>query len=227
MESNIFDYIQNHPTFPTTGADLSEAGDGSIWACKVLGKVYILSACTIALPTDSSYLFAYSTSDGPIENDDGDWVGDMRDTYYEGIGEIFFNNVDTSNVTDMSYMFSCEESVFTDCYPTYESLDLSMFDTSNVTNMVGMFYDCGWLKELDLSSFDTSKVNNADDMFLQCNNLNTIYAGKLWSMLGLLDSANNMFFGCDSLVGAVAYDDQKTDETMANYTNGYLTLKLN
>ena len=54
---------------------------------------------------------------------------------------------DTSNVTDMSYMFSGSLS---------ESLDLSSFDTSNVTNMSGMFWESK-TEKLDLSGFDTSK----------------------------------------------------------------------
>ncbi|MCD7949096.1 MAG: DUF285 domain-containing protein [Erysipelotrichaceae bacterium] len=39
------------------------------------------------------------------------------------------------------------------------SLDLSSFDTSNVTSMAYMFSGCSSLIDLDISSFDTS---NAD-----------------------------------------------------------------
>lgn len=40
------------------------------------------------------------------------------------------------------------------------SLDLSNFDTSNVTNMNNMFICCKYLTSLDLSNFDTSNVIN-------------------------------------------------------------------
>ena len=46
------------------------------------------------------------------------------------------------------------------------SLDLSSFDTSNVTNMYAMFYYCK-ATELDLSSFDTSKVTDMSFMFAE------------------------------------------------------------
>ena len=46
-----------------------------------------------------------------------------------------------------------------------ESLDFSSFDTSNVTSMSGMFYQCVMLKKLDLSTFNTSKVTNMSYMF--------------------------------------------------------------
>lgn len=45
------------------------------------------------------------------------------------------------------------------------SLDLSNFDTSNVTNMGSMFGGCKSLTSLDLSSFDTSNVTNMNCMF--------------------------------------------------------------
>lgn len=66
-------------------------------------------------------------------------------------------NLDTSLVTDMSWLFD-------DC-KKIESLDLHTFNTSNVKNMAGMFSGCLSLKELDLSSFDTSNVENMDNMF--------------------------------------------------------------
>ena len=39
-----------------------------------------------------------------------------------------------------------------------QSLDLSSFNTQNVTNMKLMFYNCYNLKSLDLSSFNTQNV---------------------------------------------------------------------
>ena len=76
--------------------------------------------------------------------------------------------LDTSNVTDMSFMFyACGQSsnVFT--------LDFGdTFNTSNVTDMSYMFYYCGYDCEaftLDMGTgFDTSKVTNMKWMFFRC-----------------------------------------------------------
>ena len=46
--------------------------------------------------------------------------------------------------------------------------DLSNFDTSNVTNMEGMFYECYSLISIDLSNFETSNVTNMAGMFHGC-----------------------------------------------------------
>ena len=76
-------------------------------------------------------------------------------------------------------------------------LDLSSFDTSKVTNMYGMFYSCGGLTGIDLSSFDTSNVTNMSGMFCDCNNLTHLN-------LSGFDTSNvtdisYMFYNCRNL----------------------------
>ena len=53
------------------------------------------------------------------------------------------------------------------------TLNLSNFDTSNVTNMYNMFNSCNKLVALDLSNFDTSKVTSMSNMFSSCYALTT------------------------------------------------------
>jgi surface protein len=60
--------------------------------------------------------------------------------------------------------------MFNDCSSLSE-LDLSNWNTINVSNMSYMFNDCSSLSELDLSNFDTSNVNDMSSMFYGCNNL--------------------------------------------------------
>ena len=54
-------------------------------------------------------------------------------------------------------------------------IGLNTWDTSNITDMNGMFYGCNIITTLDLSSFDTSNVTNMDFMFKNCNNITTAY----------------------------------------------------
>ena len=54
------------------------------------------------------------------------------------------------------------------------SLDLSNFDTSNVTDMNKMFQDCENLTSLDLSNFNTSKVTNMGFMFFNDNKIENL-----------------------------------------------------
>ena len=93
----------------------------------------------------------------------------------------------------MSYMF-------VEC-SSLTSLDLSHFDTSNVTNMRNMFSGCLGLIKLDLSLFDTSKVTNMTEMFKMCENLTTIYCYGDWSLSKVLENSDNMFWCCYLLQG--------------------------
>jgi len=47
-------------------------------------------------------------------------------------------------------------------------LDLSSFNTLNVTNMSYMFYNCENLNNLDLSSFNCTNITNAIGLFHGC-----------------------------------------------------------
>ena len=49
-----------------------------------------------------------------------------------------------------------------------KELNLSNFNTNNVTDMGGMFCRCFSLKELNLSNFNTNNVTNMSDMFFGC-----------------------------------------------------------
>ena len=86
-------------------------------------------------------------------------------------------------------------------------------DTSNVTNMRNMFYECSSLTGLDLSGFDTSKVTNMRSMFSSCSSLSKLD-------LSGFDSSNvrdmkNMFYGCDSLKSLICTDSKILAEYFA------------
>ncbi|ECB9705980.1 BspA family leucine-rich repeat surface protein [Listeria monocytogenes] len=100
------------------------------------------------------------------------------------------SNLDTSNVTDMSYMFDGSDST---------SLDLSSFDTSSVTNMAFMFYSSA-AASLDLSTFDTSSVTNMYCMFRYCDvatsidvsNFNTSNVTNMGSMFSYTSAVTGL-----------------------------------
>ena len=54
------------------------------------------------------------------------------------------------------------------------TLDMSVFDTSIVTNMNNMFRNCSALKSLDLSYFNTSNVTDMGLMFCNCSALTSL-----------------------------------------------------
>lgn len=65
--------------------------------------------------------------------------------------------------------------MFYDCYSnSLTSLDLSNFNTSSVTDMNNMFNNCRGLTGLDLSSFETSNVEDMSGMFQTCHGLTNL-----------------------------------------------------
>ena len=101
------------------------------------------------------------------------------------------------------------------------SLHVQNFNTQNVTDMSFMFSGCSGLTSLDLSHFNTQNVFDMSLMFWGCSALTTIYSNTDWHCPGSF----NMFVGCTQLKGAVAYDENKTDVTMADPETGYFTAK--
>ena len=95
-----------------------------------------------------------------------------------------------------------------------QSLDLSYFDTSNVTNMSDMFSFCYDLESLNLASFNTSKVEEMSGMFNQCWKLQDIYVSELFVVPQKDLKTQYMFNDCRKLPN---YDKYETDYHRAYY----------
>lgn len=105
----------------------------------------------------------------------------MRDCikYFGSDRPYMFNATDDGqpkckNIKSIKFSKGIDTSNVTDMNGMFEacssliSLDISGFDTSNVTNMGEMFRECSSLTSLDVSSFDTSNVTDMNAMFMGC-----------------------------------------------------------
>ena len=107
-----------------------------------------------------------------IEDEESDykiklWLNPIDKTaYYYAEPEKVYLNADSSR---MFFLWYGEQKI-----KNFLELDLSGFNTSNVTNMSQMFARMSNLTTLDLSSFDTSKVTDMSGMFENMYNLTTI-----------------------------------------------------
>lgn len=129
-----------------------------------------------------------------------DWIMNKRTTI-----ETIKIEDKSGDIEDLSYLFGGSSEIMVCLYLT--KIDLSNFNTENVTNMTFMFYDCVRLVELDISnlntskvedmsymffycssiekldlkSFDTNKVNNMDYMFCRCSKLKEVQVSNKWN----------------------------------------------
>ena len=153
-------------------------------------------------------------------------VADAYTTYenipwYSNKGKI--KSVTSDEVTcptSMAYWF---EGCF---YLT--SIDLSKFDTRNVTNMSFMFNGCSRLTSIDLSGFDTSNVTNMDHMFYGCSGLTSIDLSKFDTRN--VTNMSSMFSYCTGLT-SIDLSGLKTSNvtnmsSMFSYCSGLTSIDL-
>lgn len=166
--------------------------------------------------TSLNYIFCEQTRDSA-----GNWT---RSEFTKNI-KITDWTVDTSTVTDMSYMFVG--------VPYLVEVDLSQFDTSNVTSMKGMFEGCSKFftsdmftgfdtsnvtdmsymfyrsaaSTIDVSGFRTPNVTDMSYMFCACSNLTALDVSK-WD-LSNVTRMNKIFDGCQNLKILTAAENDK------------------
>ena len=180
-----------------------------------------------------------------IEDEDSDyeiklWLDPADKTaYYYAEPEKVYLNEDSSK---MFYYL-----------PSLISLELSSFDTSNVTNMNHMFYIMSSLTSLNLSNFDTSQVTDMRSMFsgmvslttLDLSNFDTSQVTDMSSMfrgissLATLDLSNfntsrvtdmeEMFYGMSSLISLdlSSFDTSQVTNMSWMFRNMYNLTSLN
>ena len=150
-------------------------------------------------------------------------------------------NLNTSNVSDMAYMFAgCSKLksvdltymyspyvkdmsyMFNNCL-SLKTVYLKGLNTSNVEDMKHMFELCINLGYLDLSSFNTQNVEKFQRMFYECNSLKAIYASpKFVVNVSDLDSKANMFYRCYNLAGeSMTYNPAHVNGDYAKFVYGY------
>lgn len=109
--------------------------------------------------------------------------------FASGFDEITIQNPDTP-LTTASQMFG-------GCSGLTSVKNLDKLDTSNVTDMGRMFYDCRSLTSLDLSNFDTSNVTNMSSMFENCSGLTSLDLSN-WRTSNVTDMSY-MLYNCTKL----------------------------
>ena len=149
--------------------------------------------------TESDAFSSYSTAidniqtgggENPLQyiigNQGGDGVPSCYYLFYHYRGTSLDNalsTIDTSNVTNMSYMF----------YYCNNLTSIPLLDTSNVTNVSYMFYRCYNLSSIPL--LDTSNVTNMSGMFDSCISLTSIPqldTSNVTNMSGMFDGCNKL-----------------------------------
>ncbi len=117
-----------------------------------------------------------------------------KDDSIIGGGIIYYYSPDKSRIT----LGTSAANLFSACKKFYE-IDMSGFDTRDVTTMESMFSFCESLLRVNMSSFNTSKVEKMTGMFYGCNRITEIDFSSFNT--SAVTSMSSMFMYCHSLRG--------------------------
>lgn len=162
-------FLDSTDSAPEDALDYSEAQDGSVKAWYTEhGTLFIAANGGIRAPVDCSELFAGC----------------------EMLERIEFNDAFHMELSTNS------SRMFADCL-ALERIDLSCFDTSNVTDMSGMFSGCSSLIHLDTAALNTENVRDMSLMFEDCRSLIGLNLKRFDT--ACVATMSGMFRGCTSL----------------------------
>ncbi len=112
----------------------------------------------------------------------------------------FYNMANLSEITNIGYLNTSNvtdmSSMFYNCQ-SLTSINLSQFNTAKVTDMNHMFSGCSNLVSANLSSFDTSNVTDMGSMFQYCQSLKSINLSQINT--ASVTDMSYMFSGCSKL----------------------------
>ena len=178
----------------------------------------------VYLPEDSSGLFSNKPGSYTLaefldtSKIDTSKVKNMSNLFFlSKIKEINLDTWDTSNVTNMSLMFDSSEAeklnisnlntknvrsmngMFSNLSTSgFKDLDLSKWDTSNVTDISRMFTLNYSTEKINVSNWDTSKITKMEDAFSGAHNLKEIKGIENWNTSNV-KTIHNMFAYSENL----------------------------
>ncbi len=143
--------------------------------------------------------------DGSIEwilKKDGELVilgvcGEEQKNGWENAGWLAYKNEITGAYVDFTGAVSLR-GLFAGLEKLQYVKNLEKLDTSQVTDMSKMFYDCIRLESLNLGGFDTSKVTDMSNMFYDCRNLQSLdlknfNTGNVTNMSGMFGGTYDIY----------------------------------
>ena len=135
------------------------------------------------------------------------------DNVVTDMGNLLFS---CFNLTDVSLYNTSNvtnmSSMFSNCYAL---TSVPLFDTSSVTNMSSMFSSCSALTSVPL--FDTSSVTDMIFMFSSCSALTSVSLFDTSSVTGM----SSMFNSCSALTSVPLFDTSSVTDMGSMFFNCY------
>ena len=146
---------------------------------------------------------------------------------FQGCGELEcldLSHFDTSNVTDMGWMFS-------ECYKLKEIKGINNFNTINANKMNSMFNKCHSLEYLDLSNFNIINVTDMECMFnenfvlKEIKGIDEFYAINAENLKDMFNECNKLNYLEISKFYFKNVDNKNADEILTELNQGKNNIK--
>lgn len=118
----------------------------------------------------------------------------LFDTSFDAVA-----NVEIINLSLMQNISRITRWSFSGASHLEEIIGLERIDTSNVTYMGYMFYNCSSLTNLNLNNFNTEEVTSMSNMFNNCSSLTNLDVSNFNT--SNVTNMNYMFQSCSKLIG--------------------------
>lgn len=186
-------------------------------------KTIDLSGIDFSQTTDISYLFNCDISITSLDVSSMNVINvtNMTEVFYalESLPSIDITMWNTRNVTEVYFMFAYLKKATSIKFPknlvnkkvigmdglffednVVKSLDVSGFDTSNISSFYGIFKGCKAITTIDISNWNTSKATKMDYLFMQdealtsvnLSNFDTSNVTDMYGMFGYTKSLKNI-----------------------------------
>lgn len=184
--------------------------------------------------TSGTYNYTVEWGDGTVES----FTGNTNRTHDYGIagtytvrvtgtftGNFYFDgtNDDTKIIKVLTHTLDLGErldKVFNGCSNLTE-LNVSNWDTSNITTFTSFALGCTNLQSLDVSNWDTSNVTNFNSFARSCTSLTTLTVGNAFDNT-IATSFQNAFLNC--ALNQSSVDAILVSFNTAGTSNGTLTI---
>jgi surface protein len=184
-------------TLPWTGTYDVDWGDGTV-------EEGVVNSQTHTYASAGTYDIAITAATGQIRfNNGGDKaklvdIKNWGDVAWTNMNSAFWGCTSLTAVSaeDALVLPADSAAIFRAC-SSLITLDVSSWDTSNVSTMLFMFFSCSSLTALDVSEWDTSNVSNMFYLFGECSSLNNLDVSS-WDTSSVT-TMQYMFFYCSSL----------------------------
>ena len=146
----------------------------------------------VVIDKDGTATFYYNKSkpEGalPIQSyNDSNWTDDIKESIKKVVFNESFADFKPTSLRNLFFYFVYLTTIE----------DIQYLNTSEVTDMAGLFSCCSSLKNLDLSSFNTTKVTDMNNMFLWCQSLSNLNVSNFNT--SNVTNMEGMFYECSSL----------------------------